>query len=369
MKKFLFIIFLSLFVTIGCDKLSSMISTNPDTYVEEGIRFMNSGQYTEAGIRFKTALKKNPNHFKANYAFGGLYKRTEHYKEAIRYLSKAVQIDPKNESATIDLAYVFIREKQYEAAIKVLEPLSISPKNPEIYYYMGDAYHKKKNYEDAVKWLKKAAKMIPLSNGKLLSNTYGLLGDALLAQDKLKEAEKILTDAAKLTKNPFVIAKLGATLFRIGNYYHVEMLKAKNEIESINDEIKEKRGRAKKRLKKAKEQTLKDLQKKLDFNEAQRNAIIVKAKKYLNDALSKSSAKASLAMQAATKREILYYLGMSHLIVGEYVEARDVLKKFLKNNPKGQESVDVRKKISQLDELIQREEQKKLDEENKGKGE
>ncbi len=369
MKQILFIIFLSLFVTFGCDKLSSMISTNPDTYVEEGIRFMNSGQYTEAGIRFKAALKKDPNHFKANYAFGGLYKKTEHFKDAIIYLSKAVKIKPKNEEASIDLAYVFIREKQYEAAIKVLEPLSISPKNPEIYYYLGDSYHKKQNYENAIKWLKKAAKMVPLSNEKLLSNTYGLLGDSLLAVDKLKEAEQILTDAAKLTKNSFVIAKLGATLFRIANRYHVEMLKTRNKIESINEEIKEKRGRAKKRLKKAKEQTLKDLQKKLDYNEAQRNAIIVKAKKYLNDALTNPSSKASQTIQAATKREILYYLGMSHLIVGEYVDARDVLTKFLKNNPKGQESVDVRKKVSQLDELIQREEQKKLDEENKGKGE
>jgi len=369
MKQILFIIFLSLFLTAGCDKLSSMITTNPDVYVEEGIRFMNSGQYTEAGIRFKTALKKDPEHFKANYAFGGLYKRTEHYKEAITYLSKAIRINPKSEEATIDLAYVFIQEKQYVAAIKVLEPLSENPKNPEVFYYMADAYHKKNDYESAIKWLKKATRIIPLSNARLLSNSYGLLGDSLLALNKLDEAEKILTDAAKLTKNPFVMAKLGATLFRIGNHYYLEMRKAKNEIETINNEIEEKRGRAKKKLKKEKEQTLKDLQKKVDFNEAKRNEVISKAKTKLKEALNTSHGKGGASVQAATRRELLYYLGMSHLIVGEYVESKEALLKFLRSNPQGRVSVDVRAQISKLDELIQREEQKKLDEENKGKEE
>ena len=31
--------------------------TNPDIYVEEGIKSMNSGQYNDAAVRFKTALK------------------------------------------------------------------------------------------------------------------------------------------------------------------------------------------------------------------------------------------------------------------------------------------------------------------------
>jgi tetratricopeptide (TPR) repeat protein len=367
MKHVLFIVFLSLFITTGCDKLSSMISTNPDSYVEEGIRFMNSGQYVEAGIRFKTALKKNPNHFKANYAFGGLYKRTEHFKEAIVYLTKAMEIEPKNEAVAVDLAYVFIQEKQFEVAIKILEPLSVNPTNPEIYYYLGEAYHQKKEYEEAYKWLTKASKIIPLSNSKLLSNTYGLIGDSLIALNRLTDAEKVLTDAAKLTKNPFVMAKLGATLFGIGNHFHVEMLKARNEIEAINTEIKEARGKAKKKLKKSKEQALIDLQKKLEFNETQRNSVISKAKMYLKEALN--STVASKDMQAATKREVLYHLGMAHLIMAEYVDAKEVLTKFLQNNPGGQESVDVRNKIGQLDELIQRAEQKKLDEENKGKGE
>jgi len=364
MKQVIFIIFLSLIVLTGCDKISSFISTNPDSYVEEGVKFMNSGQYTEAGIRFKSALKKDPEHFKANYAFGGLYKRTEHYDKAVTFLSKAVQIDPKNEEAAIDLAYVFIHQKEYQAAIKVLERLSDNAKNPEVYFYLADSYHRKKDYETAEKWFKKAAKMIPLSNPTLLANTYGLLGDTLLALNKLGDAEKILTDAAKLTKNPLVMAKLGATLFRIGNRFYTEMLKAKNAITAINDEISEKRGSAKKKLKKQKESTLKDLEKKMKFNEGQTNAIIIKAKKYLNEALVVKK-----GLNPGTKREILYYLGMSHLIVAEYVESRDFLKKFLQNAPKGPEAIAVRKHITNLDELILRQEQEKLDKENKGKGE
>jgi len=364
MKRILFIICLSFFVLIGCDRISSMISTNPDTYVEEGIKFMNSGQYTEAGIRFKSALKKDPNHFKANYAFGGLYKRTEHYNKAVSFLSKAVQIDPKNEEAAVDLAYVFIQKKEYEASIKVLETLSTNPNNPEVFFYLGDSYHRKKDYNNALKWFKKATKKIPLSNASLLASAYGLLGDTLLALNKLDEAEKILTDAAKLTKNPLVMVKLGATLFRVGNHFHVEMLKADNGITAIKEEIDTKRGRAKKRFKKKNESKLKDLTTKSDFNKNQKKAIIVKAIHYLNESL-----KAGAKLNKGTKREILYYLGMSHLIVAEYVNAKDALSKFLQNGPKGPEAVDVRSKITKLDELILRAEQEKLDKENKGKGE
>ncbi len=327
---------------------------------------MNSGQYTDAGVRFKTALKKNPNHFKANYAFGVLYKRTEHYKEAVTYLSKAVRIEPKNEKASVDLAYVFIQEKQFRAATKILEPFSVNSKNPEVYFYMGDAYHQEKDYENAAKWLKLATKIIPPSNTNLLATTYGLLGDSLLALDRLNEAEKLLTNAAKLTKNPLIIAKLGATLFRIANHFHVEYLKDKNKLKDIENEIKNKKGKwARGKFKKTKAKEIKDLKETMSSKETQRNGLIEKTKKYLNNAL-KLKSKSSETIQAATKREILYYLGMSHLIMEEYPEARDVLIKFLRNNPKGPEAIDVRKKVSQLDEIIQRKEQEKL---NKGKGE
>lgn len=364
MKQVLFVIFLSLTILTSCDKISSLISTNPNTYVEEGIIFMNSGQYTEAGIRFKSALKKDPEHFKANYAFGGLYKRTEHYDEAVKFLSKAVRINPKSEEAAIDLAYVFIQKKEYETAIKVLQPLSISPKNPEVYFYIGDSYHRKKDYISAEKWFKKAAKMIPLSNPKLLATTYGLLGDSLLALKKFDEAEKILTDAAKLTKSPLVTVKLGSTLFSIGNIYHVQVLGAKKKIEALNEEINKKRGRAKKKLKKKKEGELKDLNTKLEFNTTHRNLAITKAKKYLGEIL-----KDTKKLNKGTKREALYYLGMSHLILSEHVDAKTYLVKFLRNDPKGPAVTEVRALVGKLDELILREEQAKLDKENKGKGE
>ncbi len=357
MNTFKIIIFLTtIFLVLSC-------KGNPDSYVEEGIRFMNSGQYTEAAVRFKTALKKDPKHFKATFALGVLYKRVDKLDKALTYLTKANSYNPKDEEAAAALSYVFIKKKQYDTAIRVLMPLSDAPKNPEILFYLGDANHKKGNYEQALKWLKRCINMLTVNDKVLLKDSYALIGDSYLALNKLDEAKEFLQSAANTNKNPIVLVKLGATLFRMANHFHVKALTSQNSIESINEKAEEIRNKRKKKaFLKENEEKLVSLKKEKEGFSQKRDELLSDSKRYLMEALKLS--KKDLAGQKVTKREIHYYLGMTYILLKDYKLAKKNLETFLRNGPKGPEVVDVRKKLDQLEELIKREEQKKLDEEN-----
>lgn len=103
-------------------------------------------------LRFKTyerLYQLNPNRADVNYVLGslnGAYKRD--IETAIKFLVRALQIDPNLADAYSDLGVAFGMKGQYDEAIKVLEKAySINPKSPVTLSNLSASYTKIGNAE------------------------------------------------------------------------------------------------------------------------------------------------------------------------------------------------------------------------------
>ena len=134
------------------------------------------------------------------------------YKEAIKILNLALQLNPKEENLWIALAEAQFKAKDSKKALLSLDKaLVINPKNASIYFTKGSIYMNSKHLENAISML---------NQGLLLDNKnetgYFQLGNAYIM---LKEYTKALDTYNKVTKlNPNfwqVINNQGLILYEI----------------------------------------------------------------------------------------------------------------------------------------------------------
>ena len=134
------------------------------------------------------------------------------YKEAIKILNLALQLNPKEENLWMALAEAQFKVKDSDRALLSLDKaLVINPKNASIYFTKGSIYMNSKHLENAISML---------NQGLLLDNKnetgYFQLGNAYIM---LKEYTKALDTYNKVTKlNPNfwqVINNQGLILYEI----------------------------------------------------------------------------------------------------------------------------------------------------------
>ncbi len=118
------------------------------------------------------------------------------YKEAIKVLNLALQLNPKEENLWITLAEAQFKAKDSDKALLSLDKaLVINPKNASIYFTKGSIYMNSKHLKNAISML---------NQGLLLDNKnetgYFQLGNAYIM---LKEYTRALDTYNKVTKlNP-----------------------------------------------------------------------------------------------------------------------------------------------------------------------
>lgn len=79
------------------------------------------------------------------------YENNKEYHKAIDVLTKALSINPENESALYELAYCYETEEKYGEAIKYYEYfIDQNPYSYIAWYNLGNAYSKLENFEKAV---------------------------------------------------------------------------------------------------------------------------------------------------------------------------------------------------------------------------
>lgn len=90
---------------------------------DDGMEFLNKGNYGEAGIRMKNILKENPDFYEAYWALGYInYKRkNSNFKEAERNFLKQIGLCPDfNVYSYLYLAEINYGQEKYEDAVKYL---------------------------------------------------------------------------------------------------------------------------------------------------------------------------------------------------------------------------------------------------------
>lgn len=145
----------------------------------------------------------------------------EDFPEAERKLIKAIEKDPKNESAFNVLGRLYLSSKRYEEAVETYKfLLKAHPENDTYWSNLGQAYHGNKLYDQAVEAYERAIELAP-DNAKRYLN----LGLTLEARKHIEEAILNYRRALELEKsNTHFMFVLAEALAKKGDKEEAEML-------------------------------------------------------------------------------------------------------------------------------------------------
>lgn len=154
------------------------------------------------------------------------------HKEAEEMLNRVLANEPNNARAQAGLGRVRIADKQYDAAVVLLE--QAAPKlteDPEVQAALGEAYKKLERHTDAAAAYAAAFKADPARGN------YGLeQGQALRRAKQYDAAEAVLREVAKVDKQTeFVFTELGDVLREQGKLDEALKVYMKALIEHVGD--------------------------------------------------------------------------------------------------------------------------------------
>ncbi|MCD4744321.1 MAG: protein kinase [Desulfobacteraceae bacterium] len=184
--------------------------------VKKACLALNANKYKEATALFERAIANHPalsTEITRFYAFSfrekGIYLQNSNIKQAKVYLTKAVKIEPSNPRNYFQLGLLFIRLKDFSAAIEEYKKaLNLEFSSPTIYFNMGYAYTKLGEYEDAKNMFIKAINLNPPYKNEALFNlavVQNLQGDN---KEAVKNLRKILQANSNNKKAKLLLSKI-----------------------------------------------------------------------------------------------------------------------------------------------------------------
>lgn len=146
-----------------------------------------AGDMIAAKNGYLQLLKKNPRSVEIMDWLAILFAQEENYDEAIRYLQKALEIQPKNPLLNLHLANVFKIQGLFSKAAEVLnQSLASHPNHPAALNNLGTIYFSQEKYEAAIDCFNQAIQLEPN-----YVDAYYNLGLAQIKLNKIAEADQI----------------------------------------------------------------------------------------------------------------------------------------------------------------------------------
>ena len=134
------------------------------TFYNIGVNRAQNGKYREALAFLKRAENLNPKDYWIQEAIGGVYLALRQPKLALKHYRKALQIEPKSPRGWNNLGTVFLELKEWEKAISAFKTalnnlLYQTPCNAQI--NLAWAYHKAGKKNSSKKAFREAVKICP----------------------------------------------------------------------------------------------------------------------------------------------------------------------------------------------------------------
>ena len=160
--------------------------------------------WTTAEREFKRALDLNPGSPDAHVSYGLLLTSLGRHNEAIREGQIAVQLDPLSSGASV-LGRFLLRARRYQEALPYLQRgVELEPRSARAYFRLGDNYAQLGKYDEAIAAYEKAGELVPKSGWSQsgIAYVYALLG-------KQREARQMISG---LQADPIAIARVYVAL-------------------------------------------------------------------------------------------------------------------------------------------------------------
>ena len=179
---------------------SSAIKSDPEKsefYQNRGSARLGMGKNANALADFEAGLARDPSNFRCLLEAGRISIDLQEIDNAIKFFEKALAMTEDNESAIVGLSYSLslrglqkTQEKHFDDAIRDLtKALQLCPETWEILYNLGNAYLKSGNYQLAQQQYKRALKLNDtnvqlLCNKGISSERLGAFSEAAVAYKK-----------------------------------------------------------------------------------------------------------------------------------------------------------------------------------------
>lgn len=197
-------------------------------YYSEGTRQLVAKEYTKALRNLLEANRYSPNDSQICNNLGMAYYLKGNKERAILYIQKAIEIDPKNTDARINLATIFMNqgrlqlaENQYQMILKDL----VYEGQYKTYYNLGILYKKRGKTQKAIQYFKQS-----LSTSEGYCPSHYELGKIAMNAGAYSKAYQYFKDAGMgvCYKNPEPFYMQATALIKLGRFES-----AQNVLESI----------------------------------------------------------------------------------------------------------------------------------------
>ncbi|MBF0570431.1 MAG: tetratricopeptide repeat protein [Candidatus Omnitrophica bacterium] len=127
-----------------------------------GSVWADSNDHAKAIEAFRKVLRIEPEHTEALNSLGYMYAEDGvHLDEAIRMISKAIEIDPANGAFYDSLGWALYKKGMYAQALAALQKAETYIKDEILYDHIGDDYKALKDYRGACQYWQKSLDLNP----------------------------------------------------------------------------------------------------------------------------------------------------------------------------------------------------------------
>jgi tetratricopeptide (TPR) repeat protein len=134
----------------------------------------------------KKAIELNPQNYRAYVDLAWLYRRQDRFSPAQEYIKKAIELNPQNYRAYLELGRLYRRQHKFSQAEEWFKrAIELNPREDHSYFELGRVYHEQDKFSQAEEWFKRAIELNPRETG-----FYFELGRLYHEQDKFSQAEE-----------------------------------------------------------------------------------------------------------------------------------------------------------------------------------
>ena len=168
-----------------------------------------AGRMAEAIECLNEAVQQNPQSQEAQIALAGLHQQHGDLDKAQQMLTAVVSGHPESWQAMFKLAKLLnVRESHKEAIQYCRQAAQLKPEAPMVHMLLGQCYESDGELDLAVSEFNTVSELAPT----MIAAKFGMVR-ALMKQDKLADARKILVELSNGTRNLDMVHRLLADMF------------------------------------------------------------------------------------------------------------------------------------------------------------
>ncbi len=132
-------------------KADKSSNRSPAILIDSGLRYLQSGQFSEAEKCCHEILADDPDHADSFHLLGLISARTNKYDQAIDFITQAIRKNPNNADYFSNLGTMLQRQARFDEALKSFDlALSLKPDSADTWSKLGNVLQRQERFDEAI---------------------------------------------------------------------------------------------------------------------------------------------------------------------------------------------------------------------------